>query len=72
MSVKAMSLKTTPVYAGQPELLPEFAKAEDLLTHDLLSRPRPDGFSVGPLIDLPFDGREVSIDPRLKNAGRQR
>jgi hypothetical protein len=71
MSVKAMSMKTTPVYTGQPELLPEFAKTEDLLTHDLLSKPRQGAFSVGPILNLPFDGSEVSIDPRQGFKGRE-
>ena len=66
MSVKSISMKTAPVYSEQPELLPEFAKTEVLLTHDLLSKPRKGGFSVGPIIDLPFDGSEISIDPRRK------
>ena len=66
MSVKSLSMKTVPVYQEQPELLPEFAKAEELLTHDLLSKPRKGGFSVGPINDLPFDGSEISIDPRRK------
>jgi len=47
-------------------LLTEFAKAPDLLTYDLLSNPRKGVFSVGPIIDLPFDGSEISIDPRRK------
>lgn len=64
MSVKSVSLKKAPVYAEQPELLPEFCKAEELLTYDLLSNPRKGRFSVGPIIDLPFDGSEFSIDPR--------
>jgi hypothetical protein len=64
MSVKALSFKKIPVYMEQPELLPEFAKAEDLLTVDLLSEPRKAGFSVGPIINLPLDGSEISIDPR--------
>ena len=66
MSVKSISMKTAPIYSEQPELLPEFAKTEVLLTHDLLSKPRKGGFSVGPIIDLPFDGSEISIDPRRK------
>lgn len=66
MSVKAITLKSAPVFADQPELLPEFAPAEELLTHDLLSRPRQGGFSAGPIIGLPFDGSEVSIDPRQR------
>ncbi|MGV8134136.1 MAG: right-handed parallel beta-helix repeat-containing protein [Mangrovibacterium sp.] len=66
MSVKSMLVKEVPVYQGQPELLPEFARAEELLTYDLLSKPRSKGFAVGPIVDLPFDGSEISIDPRLK------
>ncbi len=66
MSAKALTLKSTPVFADQPELLPEFAAAKELLTHDLLSRPRQGGFSAGPLIGLRFDGSEVSIDPRQR------
>jgi hypothetical protein len=66
MSVKSILMKATPVYSEQPELLPEFAKTEVLLTHDLLSKPRKRGFSVGPIIDLPLDGSEISIDPRRK------
>jgi hypothetical protein len=64
MRVKSISIERAPVGEGEPELLPEFAKAEELLTHDLLSKPRPKGFAVGPIADLPFDGSEVSIDPR--------
>ena len=63
-------MKKTPVYAEQPELLPEFAKTEELLKYDLLSKPRKGGFSVGPIIDLPFDGTEISIDPRRKLFGK--
>jgi len=66
MSVKSLSMKKSPVYTEQPELLTEFAKAPDLLTYDLLSNPRKGVFSVGPIIDLPFDGSEISIDPRRK------
>jgi len=66
MSVKGMSMRTPPVHGQWPELLPEFAKANELLTHDLLSTPRRDDFSVGPILDLPLDGREISIDPRQK------
>ena len=66
MSAKAISMKTVPGYAGQPALLPEFAKAGELLTHDLLSKPRAGAFAVGPIIDLPLDGSEISIDPRQK------
>jgi hypothetical protein len=61
-----MSLKKAPIYPEQPVLFPEFAKAEELLTHDLMSKSRKGGFSVGPIADLPFDGSEISIDPRLK------
>lgn len=64
MSVKSISMKKTPVFSEQPVLLPEFARPEDLLLYDLLSRPRKGGFSAGPIIDLPFDGTEISIDPR--------
>jgi hypothetical protein len=66
MSAKAISIRKTPIYLDQPELLPEFAKAEDLLTHDLLSKARKRGFSVGPILDFPFDGSAISIDPRRK------
>jgi hypothetical protein len=66
MSVKAISMIKFPIYMKQPELLPEFAKAEELLTYDLLSKPRKGGFTVGPISDLPFDGSEISIDPRQR------
>ena len=66
MSVKSISLEEVPVYREQPELLPEFAGVEELLSHDLLSRPRKGKFAVGPIIDLPLDGTEISIDPRRK------
>ena len=66
MSVKSMSIKEVPVYQEQPELLPEFTRAEELLTHDLLSKPRQGGFAVGSITDLPFDGSEISIVPRVK------
>lgn len=66
MSVKSMSMKEPPVYREQPVLLPEFAKAEELLKYDLLSKPRKGDFSVGPIVNLPYDGSEISIDPRLK------
>ncbi len=66
MSVKSLSMKKCPVYTEKPELLPEYAKAEELLGYDLLSNPRKEGFSVGPVNDLPFDGSEISIDPRHK------
>ncbi len=45
--------------------IPEVAPLEELLTVDLLGRPRdPDKFQAGPLLDLPLDGTPVRVDPR--------
>lgn len=67
LSVTAPHLKALPSFEGFPELLPNVAAGAELLTHDLLGRPRQaDRFQVGPLCEMALDGAPISVDPRRR------
>jgi hypothetical protein len=58
----------SPEYEPLGELLPGLVPGREAFAVDLLSRDRKGIFGVGPIANLPLDGTEVSIDPRLCSA----
>lgn len=66
LSVRSAGLQRLPEHEPLGELLPGLVSGREAFVLDLLSRDRKGVFAVGPIADLPLDGTEISIDPRLR------
>jgi len=61
-----------PEYQTFPELIPEMAPANELLTEDYFGRARPTGrFDVGPILEPVLDGKPLFIDSRTESARKR-